>query len=123
MSLMATITTAEEKITISAKEIVERLTRLEEGQKALNKRIDDINKRIDGLQGWLYVIVAGIITIALGMGGCVVMVFWAVKTALLPTKKRTKEIEEKEELLERALKEYAKVEPKMAEVLKTLKII
>jgi hypothetical protein len=57
------------------------------------------------------------------MGGCVVMLFWAVKTALLPTKKRTKQIEEKEELLERALKEYAKVEPKMAEVLKTLKII
>ena len=32
---------------ISDKEIIERLTRLEEGQKALNKRIDDVNKRID----------------------------------------------------------------------------
>ena len=32
---------------ISDREIVERLTRLEEGQKALNKRIDDVNKRID----------------------------------------------------------------------------
>ena len=28
-------------------EIIERLTRLEKGQKALNKRIDDVNKRID----------------------------------------------------------------------------
>ena len=35
---------------ISDREIVERLTRLEEGQKALNKRIDDVNKRIDGLE-------------------------------------------------------------------------
>jgi len=35
---------------ITDREIVERLTRLEEGQKALNKRIDDVNKRIDGLE-------------------------------------------------------------------------
>jgi len=35
---------------ITDKEIVEKLTRLEEGQKGLNKRIDDVNKRIDGLE-------------------------------------------------------------------------
>ena len=35
---------------ISDREIVERLTRLEEGQKALNKRFDDVNKRIDDLR-------------------------------------------------------------------------
>ena len=39
---------------ISDREIVERLTRLEEGQKALNKRIDEVernlNKRIDDLR-------------------------------------------------------------------------
>jgi len=35
---------------ITDREIVERLTKLEEGQKALNKRIDDVNKRIDGLE-------------------------------------------------------------------------
>jgi uncharacterized membrane-anchored protein YhcB (DUF1043 family) len=32
---------------ITDREIVERLTRLEEGQKALNGRIDDVNKRMD----------------------------------------------------------------------------
>jgi uncharacterized protein YlxW (UPF0749 family) len=32
---------------ITDREIVERLTRLEEGQKALNKRIGDLNKRFD----------------------------------------------------------------------------
>ncbi len=32
---------------ITDREIVERLTRLEEGQKALNKRIGDVNKRFD----------------------------------------------------------------------------
>jgi uncharacterized membrane-anchored protein YhcB (DUF1043 family) len=35
---------------IADREIVERLTRLEEGQKALNERIDDVNKRIDDLR-------------------------------------------------------------------------
>ena len=35
---------------ITDKEIIERLTRLEEGQRAINKRIDDVNKRIDGLE-------------------------------------------------------------------------
>ncbi len=35
---------------ISDREIVERLTRLEEGQKALEKRIDDLNRRIDDLR-------------------------------------------------------------------------
>ena len=32
---------------ITDREIVERLTRLEEGQKALNRRIDDVNRRFD----------------------------------------------------------------------------
>ena len=32
---------------ISDREIVERLTRLEEGQRALNKRIDEVNKSIE----------------------------------------------------------------------------
>jgi predicted nuclease with TOPRIM domain len=35
---------------ITDREIVERLTRLEEGQKALNKRFDDVNERIDDLR-------------------------------------------------------------------------
>lgn len=35
------------KLSISGKEIIEKLARLEEGQKSLNKRIDDVNKGID----------------------------------------------------------------------------
>ena len=34
---------------ITDREIVERLTRLEEGQKALNKRFDDVNRRFDAV--------------------------------------------------------------------------
>ncbi len=35
---------------ISDREIVERLTRLEEGQKNLQKRFDDVNRRFDDLR-------------------------------------------------------------------------
>ena len=35
---------------ISDREIVERLTKLEEGQKSLEKRFDDVNRRIDDLR-------------------------------------------------------------------------
>ena len=55
MLLVPMIASAVEKAPrITDKEIVERLTRLEEGQKAINKRIDglerSLNKRIDDLR-------------------------------------------------------------------------
>ena len=61
---------------ISDKEIIERLTRLEEGQKALNKRIDDLreemnsrfvamDKRLDTLQ-WMLGLFISVALIILG---------------------------------------------------------
>ena len=61
---------------ISDREIVERLTRLEEGQKALNQRIDDLrngmnsrfdemNKRFDMLM-WMIGLFASIVSVILG---------------------------------------------------------
>ena len=43
----------EGNLTISDREIIERLTRLEDGQKSLNKRIGDIIQRFDDLRGEL----------------------------------------------------------------------
>ncbi|MBI3798922.1 MAG: hypothetical protein HY268_18400 [Deltaproteobacteria bacterium] len=44
----------EQEVTITSREVVERLTRLEEGQKALTKRLEEVNttlnKRIDDLR-------------------------------------------------------------------------
>ncbi len=46
--LVPTVAAAVEKAhRITDREIVERLTRLEEGQKALNMRFDDVNSRFD----------------------------------------------------------------------------
>ncbi len=97
-------------------EIIERLIKLEEGQKALNQRFDDINgrfddvnRRIDDLRGLLYVILAG-------MFALVGFVIWHRRTALSPAIRRTA-------ILEDALKEFSKKEPKMAEVLKHLGVM
>ena len=105
---------------LSGKEIIERLTRLEEGQKGLNKRMDDLRSELKGdisdLRSLMYVILAGIIAL-------IGFVLWDRRTALAPAIRKNKELEEKEEKLERALKEYALKEPKLAAVLRGLGIL
>jgi hypothetical protein len=132
----------QDDLTLSGKEIIERLTRIEEGQKGLDKginglrgefrgdindlgkRVDDQGKGIDDLRselkediqdlrGLMYVLLAGMFVL-------VGFVIWDRRTALSPVISKTKELEEREDLTLRALKEYARKEPKMAEVLRTL---
>ena len=117
--LMATIFVSADqpgRISVTDKEIIERLTRLEEGQKALNQRIDDVNtglgKRIDDLRGLIWVM----LTAMFALFGFVI---WDRKTALSPVIKKTRELEEKEILVLKALKEYARKEPKLAEILES----
>jgi len=118
-------------VIVSGKEIIEKLARLEEGQKGLNRRIDDQGKRIDDLRSELkgdigelgnrmddlrnlvYVVLAGIIAL-------IGFVIWDRRTALSPVIRKTRELEERDELTVRVLKEYARKEPKMAEVLRSL---
>ncbi len=97
-------------------------TKVDEGQKALNQRIDDINQRIDDLREevkdlktfmlWGFGILFG------GMGILIGFVIWDRRTALAPAVKKNKELEEREEKIERALKELAKKDPNVAEALK-----
>ena len=129
---------AQENLSLSEKEIIEKLARLEEGQKGLNKRIDDLRSelkgdiegfrnelkgdigelgnRIDDLRSLIYVVLAGIISL-------IGFVIWDRRTALSPVISKTKELEERDDLTVRVLKEYARREPKMAEVLKSLGIL
>ncbi len=77
----------------------DRLIRLEEGQKALNQRlddlskgIDDLNRRIDDIQTfmlWGFGILFG------GMGILIGFVIWDRRTALAPAIKKYKELEKK----------------------------
>ena len=114
-------------LTISDREIIERLTRLEEGQKAINNRIDDVNRRIDDLRselkgdiqdlrGIMYVVLGGMIAL-------IGFVIWDRRSALSPVITRTRELEEDRDKTLKVLKEYAQKEPKLAEVMKSLRLL
>jgi len=114
-----------EEFTQKDREILIRLeTKAEEGQKALQRQIDDLKdateKRIDDLRIlllWGFGILFG------GMGILIGFVIWDRRTALEPVAKKYRELEEEGEKYKKALKEYAKVEPKLAEVLKSLNLL
>ncbi|MEJ5299693.1 MAG: hypothetical protein WHS38_01755 [Thermodesulforhabdaceae bacterium] len=88
-----------------------RIDALDKRIDGLDKRIDGLDKRMDGLQGLMYVIISGIF-ILIGF------VIWDRRTALAPAIRKNKELEEREEKIERALKEIAKKDPTVAEVLR-----
>ncbi len=109
-----------------AQEDRDRLIRLEvkveEFQKSFQKQMDDtktsLQKQMDDIKTfmlWGFGILFG------GMGILIGFVIWDRRTALSPVSSRTREIEQREELLEKILKEYAKVEPKLDEILKSMR--
>lgn len=81
----------------------------------VNQRMDDveksINRRIEDVRGLLYVILADIFVL-------VGFVLWDRRTALASAVKKASELEEREERIERALKEFALKEPRLAESLR-----
>lgn len=90
-------------------------TKVEEGLKAVNQRIDGLDKRIDGLQSLIYVLIAAIFTQTIGIVGFVI---WDRRTALAPAIKKNKELEEREEKIEKAFRELAKRDKKAHDALK-----
>jgi len=113
-----------QEITISSREIVEGLTRLEEGQKRLEQRIDQAEKRleqrIDDLQRFMLwgfgVTFAGIFAL---MG----FVIWDRRTAIAPATRGIEELQRKHEKLEQALRQFSKENPQMAETLRNLGLL
>lgn len=104
---------------------VERLeTRADEGLKSVNQRIEglerSVNQRIDVLQNLMYVVISSIFVQIVGVVG---FVLWDRRTALAPSIAKSKDLEEREELLEKALKEYARQEPRLAEIFKAMRIM
>jgi hypothetical protein len=84
-----------------------------------DKRSDGIERRLERLES---VMMWGFGLLFSSMLGLFSFVLWDRKTALSPAIRKSRELEEREELLEKALKEYAKIEPRFAEILKTLRL-
>ena len=83
-------------------------TRVEEGQKSLQRQIDDLKTLIL----WGFGILFG------GMGMLIGFVIWDRRTALSPAIKKNQELEEREEKIEKVLKELATKDSNVAEALK-----
>ena len=87
--------------------------KVEEGLKSVNQRIDELRD----FMLWGFGILFG------GMGLLIGFVIWDRRTALAPAIRKNKELEEREEKLERALKELAEKDPKVAEILKHIGLL
>ena len=107
--------------TISDREIIEKLARIEEGQKAILREMDKQFESMDKRFGQLINIFIGIVASFAGIVAVTIgFAIWDRRTALTPVIRRAVSIEDREERLERALKEYAQKEPVLAEILKGL---
>ena len=110
-------------------------TKVEEGQKALQRQITDLRSDLHRQTGDLkagmqrqtedlkVLILWGFGILFGGMGLLIGFVIWDRRTALEPVAKKYKELEDQGEKYKRALKEYAKVEPKLAEILRSLNLL
>ncbi|OGP62947.1 MAG: hypothetical protein A2V65_07145 [Deltaproteobacteria bacterium RBG_13_49_15] len=128
-------------------------TKVEEGFKALQRQIDSQQRQIDDLKlstqrqiddlklstqrqiddlklsfqkqfDNLYALILwGFGILFGGMGILIGFVIWDRRTALAPVVRKYKVFEERGELIEKALKEYARENPKFAEILKGLGIL
>jgi len=95
-----------QEITITSREIVERLTRLEEGQKDMNRRIDDLRQTTL----WGFGVTFSGLFILMGF------VVWDRRTAISPVMRRTEQIEA-------VLREYAAKSPELAEALRKARLL
>jgi ammonia channel protein AmtB len=99
------------------KETIERLTRLETKVEGLQRQIDDVKADLADLKDFM---LWGFGITFAGMMTLIGFVLWDRRTALAPAIRKNKELEEREERLEKALREYAKKEPRLAEILKNM---
>ncbi len=109
---------------ITDREIIERLIRLEEGQKrieqemgSLRGEIKDVRREMKDFLLWGFGVTFAGIFMLIGF------VIWDRRTAIAPVIRQTREMEKREELTVRALKEYAREEPRLAEILKSLGLL
>ena len=141
-----TLFAEEKRLSIPDREIIERLTRLEEGYKSLREQMvaghkslgeqmvaghkslreqmvggqANLQVKIDGLRDLL---LGGFAIMFTGMFALIGFVIWDRRTALSPVISKTKELEEREDLTMRIFKEYARKEPRMADALRALGVL
>ncbi|MBI3601086.1 MAG: hypothetical protein HY097_10675 [Nitrospinae bacterium] len=85
-----------------------------------NKQFDSTNRQIADLKDFM---LWGFGILFAGMFTLIGFVLWDRRSALSPAIKKNKELEEREDKVERVLKEYAHKEPRLAEILRSVGIM
>ena len=120
----------------------DRIIRLEEGQKHLQQQIGDMRtttqqqigdlrtttqQQISDLKSDMREIkefmLWGFGVLFAGMFALIGFVIWDRRTALSPVQRRQGQVEEEQENIKKALREYAREEPKLASILKTFRLL
>jgi len=109
---------------ITDKEIIERLTRLEEGQKSIlremDKRFEAIDKRFDQLNNLIIGIIgafSAIVTVTIGFA------IWDRRSMIRPFEDKVEELRKTDQKFLEILKTLAREDKKLAEVLKSFGIL
>ncbi|MFQ6040643.1 MAG: hypothetical protein ACE5PV_07285 [Candidatus Poribacteria bacterium] len=89
--------------------------RISEVNNSINEVNNSINGRIDDMNNLM---LWGFGIIFAGMFALVGFVIWDRRTALAPAIRKNRELEERQDRIEKVLKEFAIKEPKLAELLK-----
>lgn len=116
---------------ITDREIIERLTRLDEGQKGFVERIEETNRRIDEgrkilaerIEELRQLVLWGFGVTFAGMFALVGFVIWDRRSALSPAIRQIDELKERERRLEEALRGYAAKSSDMADELRKIGLL
>jgi tetrahydromethanopterin S-methyltransferase subunit G len=102
----------------------DRLIRVETKIEQIDKRFDQIDRRFEQVERRIErletVMMWGFGLLFTTMIGLVGFVLWDRRSALSPAIRKNKELEEREDKIEKVLKEYAYKEPRLAEILRNL---
>lgn len=102
----------------------DRIIRLEEGQKHLQQQINDLKvstqQQFTDLKNFM---LWGFSVLLAGMFTLVGFVLWDRRTVVAPVQRRQAEMERDQESLREALRQYARKEPRLAEILKSLNLL
>lgn len=116
MQLYAQTNVSNNEILDAIVELKIKITEVKGEIMALNSEIKRLDQRIDGLDRLLYVVLGGMFVL-------VGFVLWDRRSTISPIASKTQQLEERENMLERAFILLAKRDPKVSEVLTNVGLI
>lgn len=109
-------------------------TKIEEGFKIVNQRIDNIEKRMDSMEtrmdrletridNSINILLGGFGIVFAGMFSLVGFILWDRRTVVAPIARELKEVVKQESLIIEVLKRYSRAEPRLAEAIRAVGLV